>query len=724
MYSKSRTAWNRLLFLSITCLGISHIITQLTILRELLSIFHGNELTVGIILGNWMLLTGLGAYLGRFFGSRRLQLNVLVVFQVLAAVLPVACVYTLRVARDKLFIRGALLGITPIFFSTLVLLLPYCLITGMLLTLACSLFEFRNRARNIGTVYFLDNIGDIIGGSLFSFVLVYFFDSFRILYFPLVLNLLSAILLEVISRKRIFAVATAVLSACVLIFFVFHDLDDYSIRRLYEGQEVVFHKDSRYGKLVVTRLEDQYNFFENGSLLFSTDDIIRAEETVHYTMAQMDAPERVLVVSGGITGTAREILKYGVEQVDYVELDPDVIELGRTYTSSIDDERIRPIPMDGRLFIRTTNERYDAVILDLPDPSTIQTNRMYTVEFFQEVKSILRENGVISTSIASSANFPQSPEVAPLAQVLYSTLNEAFARIIIIPGDMSYFIASDGPLTYDVLRRIEDKGIPTEYVNKYYAAAVLTPDRIGAANEAARGGATVNTDFRPLICYYTIRYWIGQFETPVRIFVIIAAIALLAYMTTLRTVSFAVFTTGFAAAGIEITVIMGFQILYGYVYQRIGVIVTAFMVGLALGSFTINRTIARRNLGTLTGIQAGVAALSIVVPFVIIGIGRLGGPVSMVIGANVILPIMTMAAAFLVGFEFPLAAKLLKKDIPRTAGTLYCADLVGASAGAIAVSAALIPLIGLVHTCLLMGGLNTLSATLLLRKRTGNETAT
>lgn len=42
-------------------LGFSAVITQLTLMRELLCVYSGNELVVGVVLGNWLLLTGLGA---------------------------------------------------------------------------------------------------------------------------------------------------------------------------------------------------------------------------------------------------------------------------------------------------------------------------------------------------------------------------------------------------------------------------------------------------------------------------------------------------------------------------------------------------------------------------------------------------------------------------------------------------------------------------------------
>ena len=55
----------RLVLLAVGALGVSCVITQLALLRELLTVFSGNEIVLGIILGNWFLLTGLGSWLGR-----------------------------------------------------------------------------------------------------------------------------------------------------------------------------------------------------------------------------------------------------------------------------------------------------------------------------------------------------------------------------------------------------------------------------------------------------------------------------------------------------------------------------------------------------------------------------------------------------------------------------------------------------------------------------------
>ena len=60
------------LFLSVCALGVSSIITQLTLMREFLSVFSGNEMIYGIILGSWLLLAGLGAGSATWRCGRRL----------------------------------------------------------------------------------------------------------------------------------------------------------------------------------------------------------------------------------------------------------------------------------------------------------------------------------------------------------------------------------------------------------------------------------------------------------------------------------------------------------------------------------------------------------------------------------------------------------------------------------------------------------------------------
>ncbi len=731
----------RILFLAVCTLGISSIVTQLTLMREMLRVFSGNELVLGIVLGNWMLLTGIGSAAGRTATRLRRPLDLLVAAQIVIAIVPIADVFLLRTLRNVVFIRGAEVGVTGTVASCFVLLAPYCLMAGYLLTLACRLLASGKRPESIGRVYFLDSIGDVLGGLLFSFVLIYWFDHFRILYFPALLNLLLACLTAAVFKRRaLLAVAVAATVALVGLI-AGYNLDDISARIEYAGQEIVYKGNSPYGNLIVTRSAGQYNFIENGVVLFSTDDVERVEETVHYAMAQRPDARRVLLISGGISGTAKEILKYkSIERVDYVELDPAVIRIGRKYLPErLADGRIHVVNTDGRLFIKQTDRRWDVVILDVPDPSTSQINRFNTREFFEEVKKKLTDGGVVSFSLGHYENY-LGRELAALVAAAHRTAKSVFGNVLMIPGGQIYFLASDGPLTTDIAGRIQRQGIHTLLVNDNYLRAVLTPDRMDdlrrAVAEPKKGPGLIcaqpppgrsgklnlvpfsatgptNRDFSPILYYYNLRYWISQFRVRYGLFEGALAVLAIVCLLRFRPVSFAVFTTGFAASALEVVLLVGFQILYGCVYHKLGLIVTMFMLGLGIGSFAMNRMLPRRSRGDLVKLELAVALYAALTPLMLVGLGQLVTAVD-VVASQVAVPFAAMVLAVLVGMEFPLAAKADFHGVTATAARLYTADYIGAALGALLVSTLLIPIVGVVAVCMLAAGLNVLSGIVIL----------
>ncbi len=690
------------LVVSVSALGISSIITQLVVMRELLSVFSGNELIIGVILAVWLLLTGAGAFLGRYCEKTGDPVRLLIIGQVLVATLPFVAVVIIRGLRAVIFPAGAAVGLFTTFGITFMLLLPYCLVSGSLLTLFCMIYAPQGRPGSIGRVYFIDNIGDILGGLLFSFVLVHLTGHLQALYLCLLINLGAAAVLSRLEKKRALMVLTAALFFLSPVFFIF-DIDGMTIALQYPGQKVVFYKDSKYGRLVVTRTGEQLNFYENGIVLFSTHNTIENEEAVHYAMAQHDRPETVLLIAGGVSGTTREILKYSPERIDYLELDPHIIDIGRRYTENLADERIRTISMDGRLWVKQSPRQYDVVIIDLPDPSTAQLNRFYTDEFFQELSGTMKENAVLSIGMSSQENYI-SREAERLNGSVYSTLKHSFDHVIVVPGEKNRFIASDSELTYDIVGRIEAKGVDTEWVNRYWLPAKLTEDRMRMVRDAVSGDHAVNRDFTPVSYHYYLLFWLSHFRFNYFIFAgVIAALTAL-YLARVRPIPFAVFATGFTGASLEMVLVIGFQVLYGYVYNRIGVLVTMFMIGLAAGSFTVNRRLENMGVRQLVLILSLLVSAAGLVPLAFFALRSLAGPVPVFIGTQVVLPVLTAAVAFLVGAEFPLAAKLHFRGVSQTAASLYSADLFGACLGSLVVTAFLLPLFGIVKVCAIIGG--------------------
>lgn len=111
------------------CLGLTAMSTQLVLLREFLSLFNGNEIVIGFVLANWMLLTGLGAWLGRFYRRKSPGLKGILTGLLLLSYLGPPTLFLSDWLRNLVFTPGSLAGINQVFISSFLLLLPFCLLS-------------------------------------------------------------------------------------------------------------------------------------------------------------------------------------------------------------------------------------------------------------------------------------------------------------------------------------------------------------------------------------------------------------------------------------------------------------------------------------------------------------------------------------------------------------------------------------------------------------------
>ena len=781
----------RLLLLAVGGLGVAAVMTQLALLRELLGAFSGNELVLGIGLGCWLLLTGVGTWLGRWVSfadrtgirewsgltprrSEHVAVNALhlgkpsaetspvagpenatsgspvarstraiIIGQMLIAIVPLMQVVAVRVLRDVVFVRGAAVGVIGTVLGTMALLLPFCVVSGAMLTLVCGLLPRRDGTDGIGRVYVADTVGSIAGGVLFSFVLVPWFDHFALLCFPAALNLFLAGAIAWHFRQRLLLASVVIVAAGLATHVALVDADDVTTAVQHWGQRIVYRANSPYGRLVVTADSGQLTFFENGVPVITTHAIEQVEETVHYAMSQRPDAQKVLLVSGGVTGTAREILRYpAVNEVTYVELDPQIVEAGRHFLAeNLADTRIKIVATDGRRFVRQTAERFDVVIVAVPDPSTSQLNRFYTAEFFAEVKRALAPGGVLAFGLGRYENYV-SPELARMLASADRTLRESFANVRLIPGGRVFFLASDGPLYLDIAARLEQRGITTQLVNRHYLDAMLAPDRLADLDRALAQPAEVNTDFNPTLYYYHLRYWLSQFAFHGGLLGGGLLLLLAAYLWRLRAVPRVVFASGFAASALEVVLLLGYQTLYGSLYRQVGLVVTVFMAGLAAGAWWANRRLdlsprlsgwsgltSRRSsalrstrstfppVQSMAFVAVAIAALAALLPVVLRQLGRLDAATGTSLAGQGVVLLATLLLAVLVGGQFPLASAAEPGEPAATASRLYTADLVGAALGALLVSTLLIPLLGVTVVCLLSAGLNLAAGALVWRRQ-------
>jgi spermidine synthase len=489
-------------------------------------------------------------------------------------------------------------------------------------------------------------------------------------------------LILLFAARRHFILIMASVSIFLFYFFAVNaGFETSTLFRQYGN--IVRYVESPYGRIVVSREGPQHTLWESGNPLYSSASIISSEEKIHYPLVQLESVESVLLVSGGLGESLGEVDKYHPDRIDYVELDPHLTDVAQAFGY------IRKLPnlsiknTDGRSYIKRTEQRYDAIIVDLPDPDTFQINRFYTSEFFSLSKRILSEGGVLSFGIQYSPNYISDVGKKKLS-IMFNTARSHFQNVMVLPGGEAYFLCRDGELSKDVPSRLRAKSIITDYIEGFYYGNV-TNERIEQILEALDREEYVNTDFEPRIMNVMFEEWFLKHGTSPKIFVLILAGLVLLYVIFMRKEEYILFSTGLATMGVEMLVIFAFQVTYGYIYLKIGAIVTVCLLGLLPGA-AMGSLYEEGNKRMLAFSE--IALLGLILIFFVWN-SFLRGELHQFFFLG-----YCFVFSFFCGFQFPLAAKMIGERQSPAAGCL-AADLTGAAVGTLVVGTLLIPLWGI-----------------------------
>ncbi|MFH1406811.1 MAG: fused MFS/spermidine synthase [Candidatus Omnitrophota bacterium] len=704
--------------------------SQIILLRELLVVFEGNELAFGFVLAAWLLLVGAGSLIaGRLSAAVKDKTSLFAAVLLAAAILLSLTIIASRLIRPVSGIPfGQALDAGYTFLFSFIILALLCLTLGAQFSLGCGLIP-------AGWVYILEAIGAGVSGVILSLFLVQRINAFPLALLLASLNAAVAFFISVASKRRLLSYASLFIFAglgLIIVSGLGEKISLLSTKLFYKGFRVVASYNSPYANLTVTKRAEQYNIFANSSCMFTspTPDIVFAEESIHFPLLANKNPRKVLLIGGGPGSAIFEITKHPVEKLVYAELDPAVINVASAYIpgvkNTLRDAKLEVKYTDGRAYVKNSADKYDVVLLNLPAPSTLQLNRLYSSEFFGEVKGLLNKGGIFALSLPAQEAY-MNEQSKNLNRCIDKTLRSVFGDVFVIPGNIYIYIAPLKPLDAQTLintyntRHIETRVISPEYI-KYK----LDPSRVhGASAFLNDNKATkINFDFRPAATFYTIAFWNSVFHPRAgKIFdlllnlniwhfiTLLAFICVLFFMLAKRKIFpaliFAISSSGFFAMGVELILIFAFQITFGYAYQMIGLLIGAFMAGLSLGAYIMTRCIekGRVSLKILKIIDALIAFYPLLLALALIILSSYAKhPITRTVMA-VLLPLFAIIAAALVGAEFPLANKLRLKSVApnsRVAGGFYAADLFGGVFSAIVTGWVLVPVIGISSTLMLI----------------------
>lgn len=745
-------------------MGLAAAAGQIQVLRELLVLFYGNELSAGLILACWLICTAAGSgAASRFRHKGAISAKPLLFgFCLLSLALPLTIAW-IRVARFVWSVPpGSMISPGSMILIALSATAPFCILSGAVFAIAWNLASDLSAQDENGAmpVYLAEAAGSGAGGLIFYFLLLPHFPALQgsIL---LCFFLLSAAALVLIGRTapgRIAAfVLIPVLLLCVLVYGYAEKLDQRT-KLLQWGKNFVASRDTPYRNLALLQNADQFSLFSNGLWTHSVPDPQTAEQTAQLPLLEHPAPKKILAIGDFSPEVLAQLENNaGLERIDYVQSDGEFVAfeaeaLPAAFTKSLNDPRLHLIYMDPNRFSKTASRDYDVIILRVGEPVNAATNRFYTVEFFTRIRGLLAPGGLLSFTAPASPNIV-GPREAALLQSLHRSLKTVFPSVLVFPGDAAHFFASDGscPLTSDpdvLSRRIAERGLDLHYVRDFYLADCLNPFRLAYLDSVlgSTGNSGINRDFEPVCYLYALGFWGAQVHPALGrlfaylsaaelslqqlagFFLILFALPLLLLRTGLGSNAAIVFNTGVCGAALillEIILILVFQVLSGSMYEQLALIISFVMAGLAAGAALGRKAEPRGTdaLHRLFFVQTGFAAIagSILVMLSLFEKFPSADP-----GAGPVLIvslILACMAGMLGGMQFTLAVSATTKNLGnRTAGTLlYAADLTGAALGAISGSLFLIPALGIPRTLLVLAAGCLAGSLALLGKRKGSR---
>ena len=202
------------------------------------------------------------------------------------------------------------------------------------------------------------------------------------------------------------------------------------------------------------------------------DEFVYHEALVHPAMVAHPNPESVFIAGGGEGATLREVLAHNsVKSAVMVDLDGEVVEICRRFLpnhhrGAFDDPRVQLHFADARQYLENTEDTYDVIIVDLPDPQEAgPASFLYTQSFYSLLRRRLNPEGVVAVQ-SEQCMTGNLKAFTAISHTLGSVFPRVFPYHAMIPSfslDWGFNVASLGPsptglAPQEVDRRLEERG--------------------------------------------------------------------------------------------------------------------------------------------------------------------------------------------------------------------------------------------------------------------------
>lgn len=317
-------------------------------------------------------------------------------------------------------------------------------------------FAFREL---VSTVLTYDYVGALAASLLFPLLLVPYLGLIRTGFAFGIANVAVALLLLYVlpqgrAMKAEWVAGLATLGLLLAGVFGAERLQRWAEIAAYD-EPVIYARSTPYQRIVLTRVKGDLRLYLNANLQFSARDEYRYHEALVWpALSRVAAPRHVLILGGGDGLAAREVLKHpAVETITLVDLDPEMTALFRDTpmlatlnAGALASPKVSTINADAFQWVRNPPRRYDAVIVDFPDPTNFSLGKLYTETFYRKLAKALAPGAMVVVQSTS-------PLVAPTAYWTVAQTLEASGFVTrgyhaYVPsfGEWGFTLASLGPI--------------------------------------------------------------------------------------------------------------------------------------------------------------------------------------------------------------------------------------------------------------------------------------
>ncbi len=627
-------------------LGFFALAAQTLLFRDFLAAFEGSELGVGSFFGSWLLWVGLGAVTGRIASqrlpdlTRRFELTVLLYLPAF-------------LLQHYLITHARSLGGVPayevypfgrMFAVGLIANAPISLVTGLLFTLACRWWE-QGQTLPPARVYIVETFGSFFGGVTVTLLLAAGVAGETVICISAAILVAgAAICWAVASRSErspaigsvlgllLVALLTAGLCGPAHWWSQWNDRQAWS--RLLPSEHFQGSFTTAQSKYLYGRGEGQFLVMSWGGVSETLPNTEHASEVIALGISQQPTARRVLVIGSDSLGICLRLRKLPqIREVVWLHPDP---QYASVLLPILPDEfraaagQVAIPSEEVRTYLQSHPRRFDLILLNLPDPTTLVLNRYWTQEFFERVKQTLADNGVLCTRVTGAANFMGGERIYVGASALV-TLESVFDHVVLKPGDESWLMASTDVALTTAPAELRDRFARVEGAAEVYPPdglmSLYPPDRIafqqGKYREAAanvREDMLINRDAQPKAMLFSLLLalrqttllsfarhvpilWAGGIwmaACPIGVYGLLRLIYLLTRRRGLETrLALAaaaafdgrvlIFATGLAGMALSIVLMLLYQSRFGSLFLHVGLISSLFMLGSFVGSLLSER---------------------------------------------------------------------------------------------------------------------------------------